>query len=450
MNFEQIKTVALIGLVALSAVLTWQLWTFQPDYALLDPDSDERYAPVAAMSEERRLEEVIEPESIVVHGHEGSTALVPPNDEAFYALMERLYESELSELGLAAGQFPKQGVGSGVEIIYPTAIPSDLFITLLGMEEEEFNLPLAKIDRLFLYIGEDEERVQMQLLSYNDGDHGDRIIEADTTLSVLEFEEDYLNSMGDFIPATMLRAGTHFQKKLYVPTEEIDVRALSYTTTMLEPLDFMQALFSDPHAVKHYRQTNGEESYTDGSRIINQHDNGNFMEYNNPVYSDTQERSGKHVVQNSFEFINNHGGWTDDYYLDDWNTSDLRDVASFRLKLNGYPVLSFQGFDRMTLEVTRSGNQTTGYVRPMFDLDNQPIEGVGRKTLPSGEAVISWLEESEFFDPRRLEKITIGYEMSKPGHVIAEPFWFVLYDNRWEKVTFDVDPDGEGETNELE
>ncbi len=91
MNYERIKTGLLIGLVGLSLILTWQLWTFQPDFALIDDST--RYVPTEAMSEERKLADVILPEQMIVHRQE-QHAMIPASDERFEEFYRKLIKYE--------------------------------------------------------------------------------------------------------------------------------------------------------------------------------------------------------------------------------------------------------------------------------------------------------------------------------------------------------------------
>ncbi len=350
--------------------------------------------------------------------------------------------------GMAVGPFPKQVGNGGIEVIFPTAIPSDIFLSLFQVDRDEFNLPLTAINRLYVYIDEHDEQVHMQVLSSED----EQVIEIETTLSLGDFErflapiDDYLTVVKSEVDSSQ----TRLSENIYIPIEPVVAEKLSFTVSPISAEFFRQSLFTDPHSVKNYRQSDGEESYTDGNRIINIRNSGLFMEYNNPVYSEIQDRSSRHIVQSSYEFINGHGGWTDEYILSDWTSTDLRDEAEYRLQVNRLPVISFEGLDQMVLRTSRSGNQTESYFRPLFDLDSVPIDAREEIELRSGQDVLDRLKEQEFFDRDRLQKVVVGYEMVMPNQsfVTVEPQWFVLYDNRWQKVTFD--PAEEGGSNGLE
>jgi regulatory protein YycH of two-component signal transduction system YycFG len=425
-NYENIKTVLLTGLVIMSWVLTWQLWTFQLDYAVLDNENN--YEELIRLEEERSMNEVIVPESMIVHGGDEEYYIVRPDLEQHKDFLATMSETTFIDDDMRV-QHPFASAPTGIQLIYPTSIPSELFVHLFDVEDEDFLLPLTSINRIYFYV-EPDEGVVAQLLSLFD----EQVVTIKTDMSPSDLEA-LMEDTDDYMAATSIVMGMH-QQSQYVPVDHTHLPTLSYTATMLSSMQFSQALFTDPSAVSMYHQSNGkDDSYTDGNRIISEQGGGNFMEYTNPVFSETTERSGRHIIQASFDFINSHGGWTDQYILDDWQSFGTRDLVSYRLRVNGFPVMSFQGEDLMKLDLVRrgSGNQPTEYRRPLFDIDNQPIDG-GKKELPSGEEVLDALKEREDFNPRSLEKMVIGYEMVKPSYVIAEPFWFVKYDGRWEKI----------------
>ncbi|WP_100405860.1 YycH family regulatory protein [Bacillus solitudinis] len=446
MNYEHVKTGLLMGLIGLSIILTWQLWTFQPDIALLE----ETETIASELGEERRLTEVIKPEQVVVHHSNEEFKIMPKSHPRFEDLYEDLLESRMEEpVLLANGSFPNNSNQPGIEIIFPTAIPVDTLLNLMQIDRDKFSLPVSDVSRLYLYKDPSKEDLYIQLLSPTD----QLVVEVETDISVQQFNEVFFESEQEYVDATPLNAGSTMasvlKEAIYLPNDHVKSERISYTTTPLSGEFFMQILFSDPSSVKHYHQPDGEEFFTDGNRIINIRNNGDFMDYSNPLLSDNREKSSKHIIQSSFEFINGHGGWTDPYVLFNWSSYESRDDVEYRHQIKGTPVISFEGRDLMGLRVSRSGNQTISYVRPLFDLDQYPIDAVERVELPSGQELVERLSEQEHFSLRNLEKAVIGYEMTRrnPTFVSVEPHWFVLYDGRWQKVTFNQQ---EEELDELE
>ncbi|MCM3762813.1 two-component system activity regulator YycH [Alkalihalobacillus oceani] len=447
MNYEHIKTGLLIGLIALSMVLTWKLWTFQPNFALLDETT--RYVSNETMSEERRLTDLILPEQMIIH-YGDQKSMIPRQTAEFEELYQGLLNASLDEgEPMSAGPFPKEGASGGIEFVFPASLPIDIFLGLFQVDREEMSIPITAVNRLYIYIDEQSEQVRMQLLSSED----EPMVELDTTLAPGELEETVVRGIEEYPAVTSLSEMDEtlksVNKAIYFPDEPLTAERLSFTISPIPGAFFRQSLFTDPASVKYYRQSGSEESYTDGNRIININNNGLFMEYNNPIFTGTQERSSKHIILSSYEFINGHGGWSDQYLLSRWVSTDARDEAEYRMHVNDLPVISFQGLDQMKLTATRSGNQIESYARPLFDLDSSPIDARQQVELPSGEQLLERLRDQEYFDFQRLQKVTVGYEMimPNPSFVTVNPYWFILYDNHWQKVTFNEE---EGETDGLE
>ena len=203
-----------IGLVGLSMILTWQLWTFQPNIELLDNTA--KYVPNEAMSEERKLTEIIRPEQIVIH-QQGRHAMIPTNDERFDQLYQKLLKTNFVEGDmLAVGPFPKQVQNGGIELIFPTSIPVDVFVSLFQVDQEEFNLPLSAINRLYMYVDRQDEQVHMQMLSSKDT----QVVEVETNFSVGDFERNFLRPFDEYVEVFQAnnRSSTReLSEHIYIP-----------------------------------------------------------------------------------------------------------------------------------------------------------------------------------------------------------------------------------------
>ncbi|WP_158211689.1 YycH family regulatory protein [Alkalihalobacterium alkalinitrilicum] len=445
--YENMKSATLTFLVLLSLVLTWQIWTFQPDYALL---KDTDYVNNPHLNEERKLSEVIVPEQVIFHVDDEHFLL--NNNEILYSQFnEQWLTSRIEDISMMSTLTMNQILDESIELIFPAAIPGDIFLSMFTDVNEDISMPLSKVDRVFIYPNPETDKIHYGVISNNEN----RFADIETSFSVNDFEEKFLAEVERLINVFGYQVGPEqgqWSKIVYLPEETITVETISYTITPVSVDVFKQLLFNDPFSAKFFRQENGEETYTDGNRLINIINNGVFMDYINPIYSENPERGSRNVILSSIDFINGHGGWTDQYVLYDWVSNEVREEANFRLMLNGFPVISMDGFDVMSLYVFRTGNQTSRYIRPLFDLDQQPIDyartGVD---LPSGHDVIEELEKREYFDLSRLEKVAIGYEMKKwNAFVTVEPNWYIYYDQTWQKVPFDVTNEREVEDYGLE
>ncbi|MCK0469813.1 YycH family regulatory protein [Halalkalibacter sp. APA_J-10(15)] len=432
MNKEHMKSAILIILIGMSVILSWSLYTYQPDIALLDVSS--RYVSNELIGEERSLQEVIRPDQIVVHA-DGEKAMIPRDREDFYELLEKLGQANYeADHVFMTEPYPLITERGGIELVFPTSIPAELFFTMLTLEDD-YQTPISEIDRVYLYIHDVHDQVYMQYYSSDER----RVGSLKSNLSVGEFERLFIQNRDEYVTVRSLeeeRAQSSLMTEhVYVTTEPMIVDTLSYGASPISIDLFRQSLFTDPSAVKYYQQSDGEDSYTDGNRMINLRHNGTFMEYGNPMFSEVQELS-KHVTQAGYEFINGHGGWTDDYILSNWMNLNNREEVEFRLHMNGLPVFSIDGKDLMKLSVMRSGNQIVAYSRPLFDLDLVPLNTTQRVELPSGEDVVRSLQQDDYYERQRIVKVSLGYEMEmrNPTFVTLEPHWYVLYGNRWQRI----------------
>lgn len=447
--YEKMKTTVLALLVLLSLVLTWQLWTYQPDYALLEQTGTD-YVENILISEEKKLTEVIWPEQIVIH-KQGEMNLITQVDPLFDQFYKKLLQSHLTKIVTIDAIAQPDSFDDAIELVFPTGIPSQLVLSLFEIPDETTTL-LQHVERMILYVEEKSEKIHMQLISYKE----QQAVDAVTTLSVKDFYQEYVSKANQLplgFAFELSKEGQPFRPPLYLPADEASYRSVSYTTTPILVNAFTQLFFTDPSSVRYFRQEDSDELYTDGNRMINVTHNGNFMNYVNPVYSDTTERSQKHIISNSVDFINGHGGWTDRFILDHWLSDGVKEEASYRLYLNGLPVVLFSGQDLMRLEVARTGNQISRYMRPLLDVDFYLVD-VGKEVqLPSGNEVVGRLQDNDFFSLEKLEKlekVSVGYEMQKRNAIIvAEPSWFILYDGYWQKVSFD-NRERKGEKHGLE
>lgn len=438
--YERLKTWLLVFLVLLSLVLTYFLWTYKPD--LMEQDSEA--VEVNEIGEEKSIQDVIRPSKIVKHQF-GESFMVLETDDLFDEIYQTLLNADLYE----TNAFPQTDVTTGIEFVFPDRIPMGMFMSLFSQDRQEDEFPLRGVDRVLLYEDEPDNGVKLQV--YSSGDKApfeiptsfqasdlQRFLDDDTAVPAITVNEPNTDSY-------ILN-----QENIYIPSGEIAYARQQYSTERVPADDITKTLFPDPQTVRNYRQSNGEFTYTDGTRILNLRDNENFMTYRNSSISDSTNSSTSSIPQTSFDYINNHHGWTNDYVLSRWRESNERESAVYRLFVNNLPVFNFKNSrDSMTIQVEKSGTQTTSYERPLLKLDPTPIDEQNIE-LQSGVSVLEKLETAENLDLTNVQDVRVGYEMidqdNQRGLVTFEPAWYVFTSNSngWQKVP------AEGGANELE
>lgn len=452
--FEHIKTATLWFMILLSVFLTYQIWTFQPNYAIL---KSTEYIANTQIGKEKKLQQIIRPKQVILHqeGHYYS----PLEKMGF---LERFYEDYS---GVSIDQFtlvPNLNVynrsndDAKIEYIFPTSIPVDALKEIFQMSSNE-DLFISNIDRFILFIEVEQEKEQVYVKFISNDTQV--VVKARTNISVGKFKEDVMAATTDnfyeVFPFDITLYGNGFKKTVFLPVESHYVNSVTYLAKPIGTDLFKQLLFSDPNFVKQYLQSNGEESFTDGNRMVNILHNGNVLRYINPTFGDMVERSSKHVLFTALDFLNAHGGLTNSFYYDSKKSLGSTEEITFRLVIDGVPVYRSNLFDVNNLfEITLqrgAGNQIEQYVRPLFFVEDEPVNITKSTKLPSGPSLIEALKNKEDFQSHLLTDLNYGFMMIKrQSFVIFEPRWFIEYKGNWQVVHIVDEEDSEGISNGLE
>jgi regulatory protein YycH of two-component signal transduction system YycFG len=445
---ENIKTFVLWLLILLSVFLTYQIWTFQPEYAIL---KSAEYIDNLQIGEEKSLQEVIKPKHIVFHHQESSFSpsnQLEINDTLYEELFQGLTFENFSPLSNLELRDNRQS-NTELEFIFPDSIPAEVIIELFQINSSEQFL-LQGIDQVVfstIEIGE-EEQVRVRFVSLKEK----LTSEAVTNLSVSRFEEAVTDSISELsypvFSYVLINYGNGYMKKVYLPDDTLEMDSAIYLSKPIAPEHFKQSLFSDPSFVKNYLQSNGEESFTDGNRMVNVLNSGNVLRYINPGYGDTADRSSKSSLNSSLDFLNGHGGLTNPFYFDSVKSVATSEEITFRLAVGGHPVYESNFYDVNNLfEITLTrvgGNQFEQYIRPLFYIEADPINSVITTKLPSGHELIDLLKNQVGFDRYLLTDINNGFKMNKRQSIITfEPSWFIQYNGKWESISVAETDDSE-------
>ncbi|MBU9722327.1 MULTISPECIES: YycH family regulatory protein [Bacillaceae] len=438
--FELIKTVTLWVLVLTSIYLTYLIWTYQPEYRILE--SSENFIESAQIGEERPLSSFLIPSKVVIHEDEEKLWL-SPMEKAYETLMEAIREIEIDQLISTYTRPPSpENKYQGIELVFSQKLDSGWLDRLIDMNDYE--LPLETVDRIILYINENSvsSDVIIRFISLEE----ERMYQANTNLSkeqlksLYNYHEENMLTTVKAVDLGQVRESA-FRNVRYFPNELFSMVGYTYLSeSSIDPESFKQVLFGDPEFVKHYFQGN-DEIYIDGSRFMSVEENKNILKYNHPTNDRPLTTPEGHVVTDSIDFINSHAGWTGEYQLDSWNhlyMYDQNDHVQFRMSVKGVPVLA-SNINReqyFTVSLTRTGNQITEYIRPLNQLverENEPIPL--NFTLFSYDRIMELIDESDTIALEAIEDIRIGFYMNKSPSVITfEPAWFVKDRGSWKRI----------------
>ena len=114
------------------------------------------------------------------------------------------------------------------------------------------------------------------------------------------------------------------------------------------------------------KSVSGEE-YTDASNLMRVNRDTNILLYVDPTEEEeTQDNAfGNNILQRSTNFVNEHGGWTDNYHY--FGLDNDQKTVLFRLYLEGYPIFS-EDSDVSELRLVWGKTDINRYVRSNFSL----------------------------------------------------------------------------------
>lgn len=424
MKYETAKSLLLSSLIILSVVLTFSLWSYQPDYTTSQNTDPEFVAEADAGGEIATKRGVIIPSKAIFHVNNDYFGYGDPNQ--LLHLYNDLQHWSLTEYVEREDQAIDFHENKYIEMTYPETFPIDMVKSLFTLVDEVV-LPNWNFDRI-LISKEDEQKVVSIYFPSVDGRHHIQFTVYDQqsyerVKSLLDQQEDLVAYMKYDEAA----------KRIYLPVERTELSHQAVTIETIEPSRFVNALFRNPSIV--VTPNFGESYFIDGQRDMRVAAKGNRLEFINPIEGTTDRMGLDEIIEASLTDINDHKGWTADFHIMSIDKSINRIV--YQMHYEGYPVYHE---DSITLIEQQWRNyQLYKYNRPLFSLLS-PFSG-GLEELRSGKEVIYFLENIDQYDVNRVSDVQIGYyvpEIDRLAHSITlEPAWFMLYNDTWQRIRFD-------------
>ncbi|MDF1510629.1 two-component system activity regulator YycH [Robertmurraya sp. DFI.2.37] len=440
MTYENIKSIILTILVLLSVFLTWSIWTYQPNYESLD---ENKITPGVLISSPKEVRQIIKADRVFYHIDDEHYGTVYPGeiDRIIKELSTWNYrhfeqvtiqEEDLTDFLHENGR---------AQISFPSSVPMEIYKNILGIQDEDMSgihfdqiiiemKNVMKDSGYVYFVSLDEKKVYRSRVksSFVTNFSEDFYQEADSNHN---FEKYSLETLGD-------------TKKLLVPTNEKTLSAHSYLIETIKGTEFRDALFRSPSFVQRNGTGYGEE-FKDSTTLLSVNFETNILRYVNPTQEKDISVRVSTLLQNSIDFVNGHGGWTDNYYFVD--IDQLEQTVLFRLyEASGYPIFNNSGMS----EILQIWGRTAihRYERNNFQM-NRRVEST-EKRLDSGVDILQKLKERKDIEPEFIQDLVIGYEMTRSSRdpvIHLEPIWYYKYQDQWLKV--DNGPEG-GNGNGLE
>ena len=428
MRYENIKSGILTVLVLVSLLLTWNLWTYQPNY-----DKMEKSKTVAEVTVDKKQDvtKIVRPDQVLFHvkgQHYGTS-----NPGELEKLMKEISSwtiSDVKNYTEKAGNVDSFIHGSAnAELIFPSDVPIELYLSVLNIEGKK--IPPFNFNRIIINVNDlDKGNGSVYFASTETGQiYSSHISPANLN----EFNRDYYKNAAHYPKFFAYKPSD--KRTLYLPEAKVKMTTYKYLLEMLNSDEFKDALFDDPSFVQRSSIPHGEEFTNDSSKMTVNYDS-NILQYINPIPEENFVDSSYDLVKRSIDFVNEHGGWTDSFrYV---SKSESKRSVTFRLySTDGYPIFNDYGLSEITEEWGR--DQINKYVRPNITLDLPLITEMQTVTPPSGHEILAILQSNKNFKPELLEELVLGYQMVRSTDenklIVLEPAWFYRYNKSWGQIT---------------
>ena len=327
------------------------------------------------LSEKKDIKEIVRIEQIIfnLEGNYYGTLSTEKIDNLMKAVSSWDFSSydnlSLDEIDIDA----KAESHDSMQIIYPGEIPMELFASIYKLDGKtppnfHFNKILIDFksadygDGNVYFISEENQQV-----------YSSHVL----ATSLKQFSQDYFEEAKQYNQYFSFKTGSG--RTIYLPKGQTELVNNQYLFKKLPIADLKDALFSNPSIVEKTFIPSGEE-YTDGRKLLIVDNERHSITFIDLSVDESHETNTDGLLQKSINFVNNHGGWTDNYRFVGLDKG--RKIAHFRIYgPDGYPVFG-ENNPISKIEIDWAATEVSSYLRNNFSLGLPALNPI--KTLESG------------------------------------------------------------------
>ncbi|MEK5040647.1 YycH family regulatory protein [Sporosarcina sp. FSL K6-3457] len=425
---ETVKSVVLLLLVTLSIVFTFSIWTYTPLYETTED------LPTVDISIAKSVEiaEIIKPYKIIFNYKEQLTGTLNPTDIDY--VMNELKRWRISELTLMDNNFDEEKLDELMRkpnqftLYFHGEVPLPVYSTVLNIEGVKMDVPETSFDRLV--VDWNPAGVSMKINFVSRANHVlySAKVKVDDNQSFHRSILTWGRGLGQY--ADVNSDNSPF---IAVSAEPVETIRNMYSQREISPSRFRDALFSDPNAVRRSQSGLNKEEYQDDHALMNIDTEKKMLKYVVPAAESQEPAIPSELLSNTLDFVNEHGGWTDEFRYTSMNPKSR--YVKFQLFLHGLPVYG----DITPTEMLQvwGNNRIFSYTRPYYTLD-LPFPETDIELLQPGVEIAEMLKNSEALDFNEVDELTLGYFMRHDIErrlFIMEPSWFYLTKGKWIRVS---------------
>ena len=378
---ERIKSLFLTLLVVGSMVQSYYLIYRLPGS---DPivKSENEYIVAENMGTHLEVESMVFPAQILIHMGDDRHSVFYPESTFYNLIYSRLG-------GRQFGGFQRYSLENinwtdirrrheGIELKFENSVP----VTLLQKAMQISPDPLfdaESINRILIYNTENEDQVRVFFFSSD----GNVVYEATKVDLTVQDVKQQINFGEEWVAYTLVDG-------YYIPEKSIDLVETGLPIGQYTAEQMQRSLNFDSSITRYIREKNGSEIYTDSKRSLQVRQDRNWINYTYPAAPSTGDNSSSKNILSAVDFVNQHGGWSGKYRLEQSkDRDDDKHIVTFQqyygtAQYGAFPILDLSTFHYGTITLEMRQGTITGYERSLLYVE----EGTWFKkvvTLPGGK-----------------------------------------------------------------
>lgn len=425
---ETFKSVILFILVVTSAILTYMVWSYQPEFS--EVETSINATSNVGSSEEVTFSQMMRAYQLVRVDDSEITGSI--QEDIIVGIREYLKDTEIEDvsaynnLSRLDAVTKEDGSEDFLIVDYPSDMPAKTLFQVLGFKYEG-SIPDYQFSRIIVDLGEDN------IVFYLINDALDRVaiapldLESDRLMELLDSHED---GFEQYLGIITNQQTSNSKTAIYGPSNPGELPVENFLSSQIDPDLMNNILFTSDE----YTSEQSDQVYVyEGSENIAKYNLDNFgYTYTNLDESLSGDHDPHQTIQKSFTYLKAHTGLSSGNILFDYLPDENQSI--YRTTMNGHIV--FSESINNTISVKYGQNSVYEYSRPLITV-NARVPGEQDKALMPLENVRYQIALNEDLDLQKVSKIVIGYNMEFSSEqtelsvIEYTPEWYVQYDGEW-------------------
>lgn len=435
---EPIKTFVLIILVLLSITLTFSIWSYSPNYQTIEKTVPQN----VVIDKKKTISQVVKPYKLIAQHDDEFSGTVKTSD--IDALYDVLKNSQLSDLSMISEKLSHEKMyelmkaNDTVSLMFSDEVPMSIFQSILptvnkkvsGIEFSQMMISLKKPNN--------ESINDNELDVYFASPETHELYSAKLHLKKSEaFIEKQLKMTKKYDEYTVIE--TSSGRIMYVLTDKPKFAKQQYFARNVSAKvdQFKNALFTNPKIVKTSQDSmTNIDKYSDDRSVMTIYNNQYTLNFANMSAESDERISKSHLIDHTMSFVNEHGGFTNDYRYESVNYGEQK--VLYQLFMSDLPVEPATQTTSTEIEVKINNGTVARYARPYYQLETIPDDESNNLTmLKTARQVYRMLVTEQVVKRNHIEDLRLGYSMSfkerDNGAVVftLEPTWFYKVKEDW-------------------